>query len=190
MRRFEFKEGSSSKFWEATLSDNKLTVCYGRIGSPGQEKSNTFPRPEFAKKEHDKLIADKLRKGYKEVAASEAGPSAAKSKSATDILGALKQCEPLKRVAKQLESLQRLSLRITTKAVKGTSEGASKLGGRPDLPAGISWPIGKVAGREIALPFIAQFDVAWLWRSYIGPGAIGLLPTSGMLYFFYNMADY
>lgn len=194
MRRFEFKEGSSSKFWEVTLSDMTLTVRFGRVGSKGQEKSTTFPWPQIAQKQHDKLIAEKLRKGYKEVAAADTGQSepaaTSAARSAKDIVSGLRQCEPLKRVAKQLESLQRLSLRITTEAVKGTSVGSSKLGGRPDLPAGISWPIGKVAGREIALPFIAQFDVARLWRSYVGPGAIGLLPTSGMLYFFYNMEDY
>jgi uncharacterized protein YwqG len=50
----------------------------------------------------------------------------------------------------------------------------------------VSWPIGKVAGREIALPFIAQFEVARLWRL----DTEFLLPSSGMLYFFYNMADY
>jgi predicted DNA-binding WGR domain protein/uncharacterized protein YwqG len=197
VRRFEFKEGSSNKFWEVTLADNTLTVHFGRVVSKGQEKATTFPRPELAQKEHDKLIAEKLRKGYKEVAATDAGQSgpsastsAGKSKAPGDILSAVKQCEPLKRVAAQLNSLQRLSLRITTAPARVTNVGISRLGGRPDLPAGVSWPIGKVAGREIALPFIAQFDVAWLWRSYIGPGAIGLLPTSGMLYFFYNMADY
>jgi len=186
MRRFEFKDLSSNKFWEVTLSDNTLTVRYGRVGSKGQEKSNTFPRPEFAQKEHDKLIAEKLRKGYKEVAAADTGQS-----RPTNIIRALRQCGPLHRVADQLESLQRLSLRITMEAAKGSLVGFNKLGGRPDLPAGVSWPIGKVAGREIALPFIAQFDVARLWRTHIGPGKpIGLLPTSGMLYFFYNMADY
>jgi uncharacterized protein YwqG/predicted DNA-binding WGR domain protein len=197
MRRFEFKDGSSNKFWEVTLSDKTLTVRFGRFGSKGQEKSTTFPWPELAQKEQDKLIAEKLRKGYKEVGAADAGQSgssastsAGKPKSPSDILSALKQCEPLKRVAAQLNSLQRLSLRITTAPAKETAVGISKLGGRPDLPAGISWPTGKVAGREMALPFIAQFDVAMLWRSYVGIGAIGLLPTSGMLYFFYNTADY
>ena len=154
-RRFEFKEGSSNKFWEVTLSDKTLTVRFGRVGSKGQEKSTTFPRSELAQKEHDKLIAEKLRKGYKEVAATDAGQSgpsastlAGKSKSPGDILSAVKQCEPLKRVAAQLNSLQRLSLRITTAPAKETGVGISKLGGRPDLPAGISWPIGKVAGRD------------------------------------------
>lgn len=68
MRRFEFKDGSSSKFWEVTVSGNKLTVRFGRIGSAGQEKLKTFGTPVLAQKEQDKLIAEKQSKGYKEVA--------------------------------------------------------------------------------------------------------------------------
>jgi cell wall assembly regulator SMI1/predicted DNA-binding WGR domain protein len=67
MRRFEFKEGSSDKFWEVTMSGNALTVRFGRIGSAGQEKSKTFATPAMAQKEQDKLIAEKQGKGYKEV---------------------------------------------------------------------------------------------------------------------------
>src|SRR5262249_797768 len=48
----------------------------------------------------------------------------------------------------------------------------------------------KVAGREIVLPFVAQFNVALLWRTYLGKDTMGVLPTSGMLYFFYNMENY
>jgi predicted DNA-binding WGR domain protein len=41
MRRFEFKEGSSSKFWEVSVSGNTLTVRFGRIGTEGQEKTKS-----------------------------------------------------------------------------------------------------------------------------------------------------
>jgi hypothetical protein len=36
----------------------------------------------------------------------------------------------------------------------------SKLGGRPDLPAGMDCPVGKVGDQEIALPSVAQLKVA------------------------------
>ena len=185
MRRFELKEEGSTKFWEIELSDKTLKVRYG------QEKSTTYPWPQIAEKEHGKLIAERLRKGYKEVKDADAqGDDLEAATAEKDLVSAVRRYGALKRVAAQLISLQRLSLRITTEAVKGKSVGSSKLGGRPDLPPDLSWPVGKVAGREIALPFIAQFDIAPLWRSYMGPGAQGLLPTSGMIYFFYNMADY
>lgn len=67
MRRFEFKEGSSNKFWEVTVSGNTLAVRFGRVGSAGQEKSKTFASPAQAQKERDRLIAEKQSKGYKEV---------------------------------------------------------------------------------------------------------------------------
>lgn len=67
MRRFEFREGSSNKFWEVTASGNTLTVRFGRIGTAGQEKSKTFANAALAQKEQDKLIAEKQGKGYKEV---------------------------------------------------------------------------------------------------------------------------
>src|SRR5215813_5442855 len=67
MRRFESKEGSSNKFWEVSVSGNTLTVRFGRAGGRGQEKLKTFASATLAEKEQDKLVAEKLGKGYKEV---------------------------------------------------------------------------------------------------------------------------
>ncbi|GHG72672.1 WGR domain-containing protein [Comamonas sp. JC664] len=64
MPRYEFKEGSSSKFWEITLSGNTFTTRWGRIGTDGQEKTQTFGTPAEAQKEHDKLVREKEKKGY------------------------------------------------------------------------------------------------------------------------------
>ncbi|AKQ67207.1 Molybdate metabolism regulator [Myxococcus hansupus] len=64
MPRYEFKEGSSSKFWEITLSDNTFTTRWGRIGTDGQEKTQTFGSAAEAQKEHDKLVREKEKKGY------------------------------------------------------------------------------------------------------------------------------
>jgi uncharacterized protein (TIGR02996 family) len=67
MPRFEFAQGTSSKFWEITVSDSNLTTRWGRIGTDGQNKMQAFASPAAAKKEHDKLILSKLKKGYIEV---------------------------------------------------------------------------------------------------------------------------
>ncbi|WP_426751224.1 WGR domain-containing protein [Myxococcus sp. Y35] len=64
MARYEFKEGSSNKFWEITLSGNTFTTRWGRIGTDGQEKTQTFASPAEAEKEHDKLVREKEKKGY------------------------------------------------------------------------------------------------------------------------------
>lgn len=42
-RRFEFEEGTSSKFWEVELNGNSLTTCWGKIGTAGQSKTKEFP---------------------------------------------------------------------------------------------------------------------------------------------------
>jgi predicted DNA-binding WGR domain protein len=73
VRRFEMVEGNASKFWEVSVSDCALTVNFGRIGTAGQAKTKEFDEPAEARKERDKLIKEKTRKGYAEVDAAEAG---------------------------------------------------------------------------------------------------------------------
>lgn len=66
MRRFEFKEGTSSKFWEIDVEGKDLTVRFGKIGTNGQTQLKSFPTEEKAKAERDKLIREKTGKGYVE----------------------------------------------------------------------------------------------------------------------------
>ncbi len=63
--RYEFSEGTSNKFWEIKLSDASFTTTFGKIGSNGQTTIKKFASAAEAKKEHDKLIAEKVKKGYK-----------------------------------------------------------------------------------------------------------------------------
>lgn len=65
-RRFEFVGGGSSKFWELTLAGDSLTTRFGRIGTEGQSSTKSFASAESCKKEHDKLVAEKTKKGYRE----------------------------------------------------------------------------------------------------------------------------
>jgi DNA ligase 1 len=65
-RRFELVEGSSSKFWEIALDGASFTTRYGRIGSKGAVTLKEYTSPEKARAEGEKLIAEKLRKGYVE----------------------------------------------------------------------------------------------------------------------------
>jgi len=64
MPLYEFKEGSSSKFWEISLSGNSFITRWGKIGTKGQEKTQSFSNAIEAKREHDKLVAEKTKKGY------------------------------------------------------------------------------------------------------------------------------
>lgn len=65
-RYFEFSEGSSHKFWEIKLDGTSFTTRYGRIGTPGTETMKEYDSEEKAKKEYDKLIGEKVKKGYEE----------------------------------------------------------------------------------------------------------------------------
>lgn len=76
MIRLEFKEGTSSKFWEIDLTGAKYTVRWGRIGTSGQEKPFSFPNPAKAQAEADKLVAEKKKKGYVEIGGGKAAKGA------------------------------------------------------------------------------------------------------------------
>ncbi|MBN1207125.1 MAG: WGR domain-containing protein [Myxococcaceae bacterium] len=77
MRRFEFVEGSSSKFWSPEVQGNTFIVIYGRIGTPGQRKEKAFPDEASARREYEKKVAEKLREGYREVSAEGEAPAPA-----------------------------------------------------------------------------------------------------------------
>lgn len=68
MKRFECTEGGSSKFWEISQEGAELTVRFGRIGTEGQVKTTSFPSAEAAAKKAHSLLAEKVGKGYVEVA--------------------------------------------------------------------------------------------------------------------------
>ncbi len=68
MRRFEFVGGTSSKFWEISQSGPQVTVRFGRIGTDGQTQTKDLGTWDDASERVRKLIAEKLREGYQEVA--------------------------------------------------------------------------------------------------------------------------
>ena len=61
MRRFEFSDSTSNKFWEVEVDGKTLNVSFGEIGT------KNFATPEKAKAEMEKLIKEKTGKGYVEV---------------------------------------------------------------------------------------------------------------------------
>ncbi len=79
----EFEEASSSKFWRARVEGKTLYVNYGKIGSNGQTQVKELADPAAAKKEYDKLVAEKRRKGYVDAGAGAgAGRSPADAEAA------------------------------------------------------------------------------------------------------------
>ena len=63
-RELVFMDSSSHKFWRIELSGDSHTVTYGRMGSDGQTKTKSFADADAARKDYDKLINAKLKKGY------------------------------------------------------------------------------------------------------------------------------
>jgi predicted DNA-binding WGR domain protein len=82
MRTFEFKDGSSNKFWNIELKVKSFTVTFGRIGTAGQTQTKDFPDAAKAQKAYDKLIAEKTGKGYIETTAGGAPKAATPSATA------------------------------------------------------------------------------------------------------------
>lgn len=69
-RNLVFQEGTSHKFWQIELSGLSHTVCYGKVGTNGQTQTKDFNTEEAAAKSYDKLLVEKLKKGYLESGSS------------------------------------------------------------------------------------------------------------------------
>ncbi len=65
-RMFECVEDGSAKFWEVWLDGSTLHTRWGKLGTDGRLTPKTFPNTEKAQNEYDKLVAEKVKKGYVE----------------------------------------------------------------------------------------------------------------------------
>jgi DNA ligase-1 len=65
-RYFECVEDGASKFWEIWLEGKEVVTQWGKMGTAGRETRKAFPDAARAKKEYDKLLAEKTSKGYTE----------------------------------------------------------------------------------------------------------------------------
>lgn len=71
-REMMFQEGTSNKFWRIELSGSSHTVTFGKVGTNGQTQTKEFDSDAEAAKSYDKLVAEKLKKGYQETGSSAA----------------------------------------------------------------------------------------------------------------------
>jgi predicted DNA-binding WGR domain protein len=126
MRRFEFVEGTSAKFWMAEVQGRTFIVVYGRLGTDGQRKEKEFPDAAGAQREYEKKVAEKLREGYHEVSA-EGAPAPAPA--ASPKLTLPPRVRPVKATTEQL-----------ARATEALTALQSELGGR-------SWKVALRARR-------------------------------------------
>src|SRR5438309_2370843 len=76
MRTFQYSDAKSHKFWNIEVSGIRFTVTYGKVGAAGQTQTKTCASAEKARAEADKLIREKLKKGYFETTPRAAVPEA------------------------------------------------------------------------------------------------------------------
>lgn len=65
-KNLRYQDGKSDKFWTISLSGYSHTVTYGRFGTTGQTQTKDFATVDAALKSYEKLVAEKLKKGYLE----------------------------------------------------------------------------------------------------------------------------
>lgn len=97
----------------------------------------------------------------------------------SDAVRAALQAGGLSRIMPKLDALMQNSVRLSShKAVDEIAIGASKLGGMPDVADEVAWPLMA----DVPLSFVGQINL-----SDVQPFETDhLLPTSGMLYCFYD----
>lgn len=66
---FQFTDEKLSIFWQIEIAENAtyFTITFGRIGTTGQSQTKAFDTAEIALEEAEKLVTEKLKKGYIEV---------------------------------------------------------------------------------------------------------------------------
>lgn len=65
-KHLTYQDAKSNKFWHIEQSGQEFTVTYGRTDTTGSSKTKTFSNEAEALKEAEKLIAQKIKKGYEE----------------------------------------------------------------------------------------------------------------------------
>lgn len=61
-----YKDDKSNKFWTIEVEGDSYTVTFGKTGTNGQSQTKEFDSMEDCEKAAQKLVAEKLKKGYKE----------------------------------------------------------------------------------------------------------------------------
>jgi predicted DNA-binding WGR domain protein len=89
MIHLRYQDEKSSKFWEIEVEGSSHTVRYGKIGTDGQTKTKEFGSPDEAQASADKLVKQKLKKGYEHAESGESEGEASDDMSAGDRLRAL-----------------------------------------------------------------------------------------------------
>ena len=61
-----YKDDKSDKFWCIEVAGDEFTVTYGKTGSAGTSQTKSFDDEDECMEEAEKLVKEKLKKGYRE----------------------------------------------------------------------------------------------------------------------------
>lgn len=65
-KHLKYIDGNSDKFWQIEASGLQFTVTYGKNGTSGVSQTKTFATDDECLKNAEKLLAEKIKKGYSE----------------------------------------------------------------------------------------------------------------------------
>ena len=63
----QYKDAKTEKFWEGEAIGCSYTIKYGKMGTNGHEATTEFSSADEAVAKFEKVVKEKLEKGYKEV---------------------------------------------------------------------------------------------------------------------------
>jgi len=70
-RKLIYQSEASNKFWNIKVEDETQTINWGKLGTKGRESIKNFESPEKCYKESNKLITQKIKKGYVDLLSKE-----------------------------------------------------------------------------------------------------------------------
>ncbi|MBV8254095.1 MAG: WGR domain-containing protein [Chitinophaga sp.] len=63
-KNFIYQDDNSHKFWNIDINGTEINVTFGKVGTQGQSQTKSFATEAECQKAYDKLIAEKVKKGY------------------------------------------------------------------------------------------------------------------------------
>lgn len=87
-KHLKYIDGTSDKFWEIEVIGSNYTVTYGKNGTSGTVQSKSFGSDEECLKMAEKILAEKIKKGYSESGEVDMAskPKSAKTKNADEVI--------------------------------------------------------------------------------------------------------
>jgi predicted DNA-binding WGR domain protein len=84
----KYIDGNSDKFWKIETAGLNYTVTYGKNGTAGTSQTKTFTTEEECLKMAEKILAEKIKKGYSESGEVDvtAKPKSEKSKNSDEVI--------------------------------------------------------------------------------------------------------